>query len=327
MATALVVGHLLAAWAITLSGILLALAVLAWVAGQWSRRTSWPESFHAPLRLAGAYLVLLLAAILASPDWSASWRASSEIFNFTTLALVLALIRGERTVRWLVDALILVGGGLSLAGLAQFATGFGDLERRIRGPFSHYMTFAGFLLLLDLMLVARLLERRRRDATSGPSAWLDWPVVAWGVLVLINVALFASLTRNAWVALVSALAVLVALARPKRIVFAPVVVWLFLIVAPVPVVARVLSITDLTDASSYDRICMVQAGLRMVGERPLLGVGPDQVKRIYSLYRHPTAPRLLIPHLHNSYLQLAAERGIPALAVMMALLGGRRSPR
>jgi O-antigen ligase len=105
-------------------------------------------------------------------------------------------------------------------------------------------------------------------------------------------------------------------------VLAPVLVWVFLIVAPVPVVARVLSIADLSDASSYDRICMVQAGLRMVGERPLLGVGPDRVKRIYSLYRHPTAPRLLIPHLHNSYLQLAAERGIPALAVMMALLGG-----
>jgi O-antigen ligase len=184
------------------------------------------------------------------------------------------------------------------------------------------MTFAGFLLLLDLMLLARLLERRRRDPGPGPTALLDRKWVAWFVLALINVALFGSLTRNAWVALVSALAVLVAIARPKRMVFAPAVVWVFLIVAPVPVVARALSIVDLTDASSYDRICMLQAGLRMVGEQPLLGVGPDQVKRIYAHYRHPTAPRLLIPHLHNSFLQLAAERGIPALAVMLALLGG-----
>ena len=66
---------------------------------------------------------------------------------------------------------------------------------------------------------------------------------------------------------------------------------------------------------------MAEAGLRMVGERPLLGFGPDLVKRVYPLYRHPTAPRLLVPHLHNSYIQVAAERGIPALAVLLALLG------
>jgi O-antigen ligase len=321
-ATVLVVAHLLVAWAITLSGFLLAAAVVAFAIGRWLSPQPLSASFRPPMRLAVAYLVLLLAAILASPDWSASWRSASEIFNFTTLALVLVLIRGERAVRWLVDALILSGGAIAAAGLAQIALGFGDLERRIRGPFSHYMTFAGFLLLLDLMLVARLLERRRRDAATGPTAWLDRLPLAWIVLALINTALFASLTRNAWVALVLALTVLVALARPRRMVLAPVVVWVFLIVAPVPVVARALSIADLTDSSSYDRICMVQAGLRMVGERPLLGVGPDQVKRIYPLYRHPTAPRLLIPHLHNSYLQLAAERGIPALAVMMGLLGG-----
>lgn len=82
-----------------------------------------------------------------------------------------------------------------------------------------------------------------------------------------------------------------------------------------------MSIADLTDESNYDRLCMVEAGLRMVGEHPLLGLGPDRVERRYPLYRHPTAPRRTIPHLHNAYLQLAAERGLLSLGAFLALLG------
>ena len=42
----------------------------------------------------------------------------------------------------------------------------------------------------------------------------------------------------------------------------------------------------------------------------------------YPAYRHPTAPLQRQPHLHNSYLQLAAERGIPSLLAYLWLLGG-----
>jgi O-antigen ligase len=52
----------------------------------------------------------------------------------------------------------------------------------------------------------------------------------------------------------------------------------------------------------------------MVAERPLFGIGPDLVEARYPIYRHPTAPRYTVPHLHNDLLQLAAERGLPALA-------------
>jgi O-antigen ligase len=66
---------------------------------------------------------------------------------------------------------------------------------------------------------------------------------------------------------------------------------------------------------------MIEAGLRMVSERPLLGLGPGVVRTRYTLYRHPTAPRDERPHLHNSYLQLAAEQGLLSLAAFVALLG------
>lgn len=312
--------HLLSGFAIAISNSLLGLAVLA---APWLRpRPALPAAARRPAAAAALYLLALGAAILASPEPLRSARTLSEVFTFATFFLALSWVRGERQVRWLLDAAILIGALLALSGLAQLAAGYGDLERRIRGPFSHYMTFAGFLLPLDLVLIARLLARRKAGDATGPTAWLDRPLVAWTALAAINVALFASLTRSAWLALAVALAGLCGLVRPRLLLAAPLAAMLFLAIAPVPVVARALSIADLSDESNYDRLCMAEAGLRMVGERPLLGIGPDLVKRLYPIYRHPTAPRWNVPHLHDAYLQIAAERGLPALAAFLALLGG-----
>jgi len=309
--------HLLTLWSISISNLLLGVAVL------WhlrARRPRVPAAARPVVRLAVAYLLLLVVSVVASDAPRTSARALSEIFTFATLGLTLSLVRGERAVRWLVDTLVLLGALLAVSGLAQLAFGFGDLERRIRGPFSHYMTFAGVLLVVDLLLVGRMLARRQAAAARGPSSWLDRRAVAWGALALINWALVASLTRGAWVALVAALGCVVLLRRPRLVFAAPPLAVAFLILAPLPIVARVLSIFDLTDASNYDRLCMADAGLRMVAERPLLGIGPERVEQVYPLYRDTSAPRLVVPHLHNAYLQLAAERGIPALSVFLALL-------
>ena len=313
-------GHLLTAWALGVSNALLGLALLlAPLLGPF-RRLRDPLARRL-VAFAGLYLLLLAGAVVASRDVRTSLRATTEVTSFATLGLALVWLRGERRVRALVDALILVGTAVAISGLFQVLLGYGGIDRRIRGPFSHYMTFAGTLLLLDLLLVARLLLRQERSAGRGPTAWLDRPGVAWGALVLLNLALVVSLTRSAWLAFVAALAGIAAVVRPKLLLGALPMAALFLVFAPVPVVERVISIADLRDESNYDRIGMAEAGARMVAERPLLGVGPDMVKRLYPLYRHPSAPRLLTPHLHNSYVQLAAERGLGALAAYLGLFG------
>ncbi|MGE5125907.1 MAG: O-antigen ligase family protein, partial [Betaproteobacteria bacterium] len=68
------------------------------------------------------------------------------------------------------------------------------------------------------------------------------------------------------------------------------------------------------DASSVDRYYMWQAGLDMIADRPVFGLGPGMILSSYPRYRWPEAPNPLAPHLHNNLLQFAAERGLPALA-------------
>jgi O-antigen ligase len=55
----------------------------------------------------------------------------------------------------------------------------------------------------------------------------------------------------------------------------------------------------------------------MVEARPLTGVGPDMVSRVYEEYRDPLAVEPMNPHLHNVPIQIAAERGLPALGIWL----------
>lgn len=316
----LYVSHLLGLFGLAISNGLLALALLA---APWTlprRPAVWRRG--APLLSAvGLYLLFLLAAVAASRDPAASFPALSEIFALAALPLAVLSVRGERQTRRLVDLLLLAATVFALHGLGQYFFGYGDIDRRIRGPFSHYMTFSGVLLVVDLLLVAQLVRPTPRREEDHP-CWraLAHPLFRWTALAAINLALLGSLTRGAWVAVAVAFTGLV-LARAPRLLAAYLpAAALLLLLAPVPWVARALSIVDVGDSSNYDRLCMAAAGAQMIAEQPLLGIGPDQVKRLYPLYRHPTAPRFRVPHLHNSFLQLAAERGLLSLVAFGALL-------
>ncbi|MFN7941439.1 MAG: O-antigen ligase family protein [Thermoanaerobaculia bacterium] len=309
--------HLLTLFGLALSNVFAVIAVVALPFTGPLPRREWRELRPVLLPLC-LYVLFLLAAIAASYEPLASLRETGELFVLITLPLAFVAVRGARAARWLVDAIVLVTAALAALGLFQLALGFGDIDHRIRGPFSHYMTFAGFVLLADLLLVGRWVLRP--DAPEPRSPIDRWPV-ALACFAAFQLALFASLTRNAWVGLAVALPLVVGLVRPRWLLAAIPAVALFVLLAPTPTLWRAISVIDIHDESNYDRLCMTQAGLAMVAERPLLGIGPDLVKKRYAIYRDPTAPRLRVPHLHNSYLELAAERGLLSLGAYLALMG------
>jgi len=76
---------------------------------------------------------------------------------------------------------------------------------------------------------------------------------------------------------------------------------------------------DTKQSSNLDRIRMAEAGVEIIKDYPLLGVGPANVKEVYPLYRKHDAPRFRIPHLHNNVIQLWAERGVLALVAYLFL--------
>jgi O-antigen ligase len=304
--------HLWTIFGLAISNGFLALSLLALPAA----RKGWTRLFDRSNRNLWLPLVLyaafLLVSIALSVEPDRSRPQARELFTLATLPLAFAWASRERHVRRIVDGLIVVVTGSAVWGLGQFLVGYGELSHRIKGPFSHYMTFSGALLVADLLLVAQLVCR-----SDARRSWWRWLAIG-----LLNAALVGTLTRSAWVALLAAVFVLALVHAPKAILGLVPAILVGLLLAPDAVQQRFLSIFDLRDVTNYDRLCMVEAGVRMIEERPLFGLGPESVRERYPIYRQPTAPRREVTHLHNSFLHMAAERGLTSLAAYLWLMGG-----
>ena len=302
-------GHLWTVVGIALSNFFFGGMIIATALAARGRGLPW-RRWRPILLPVGLYAACVIAAIALSRDPVASLRGGGQVLGLATLVAGLVVLRCEERVRRVVDGLTAVAALCAAYGIVQLLfLGYGDINHRIRGPFSHYMTFAGFLLMADLMLIGLMVCGRHRN------------LFRWVSLVMINLALLASLTRSAWVAFAIALTLCLAIRRPRWVwAYVPAVL-VFLTLAPVPVVHRVVSIFDLKDVSNYDRICMAEAGLLMVRDRPLTGLGPGMVREVYPVYRHPTAPRRWVPHLHNNVVHVAAEEGVPAMLAFLWLMG------
>jgi O-antigen ligase len=127
------------------------------------------------------------------------------------------------------------------------------------------------------------------------------------------VALSLTLTRGAWVGVAVGVAVLFLGKDFRLLALIPIVVVGGLLLAPPALIERAQSIFNRKDVTTVDRIAMLEAGVAIVKDYPLTGVGPDQIERVYPRYRVPDAVKPTNPHLHNVPMQIAAERGLPAL--------------
>ena len=85
-------------------------------------------------------------------------------------------------------------------------------------------------------------------------------------------------------------------------------------------VRRRQSTFNAQDPANQDRFAMLEVGARIVRDHPLLGVGPNMVPQVYEQYRPDYAVNPTNPHLHNVPMQIAAERGLPALGIWIWLM-------
>jgi len=309
--------HLLTVWGLALSNVFQGLTLL-WTMARWRHLRSSLDS----LRAAGAgplikpfvfYLAIFVASALTSYQVRTSLYELRALIGLSTLPLALLLVPGERRVRVVFDLLIWVTFALAVYGIVQYLfTDFGDLYNRIPGPFGHYMTYSGVVLLGACLVLGRVMTRRSAQRAKN-----------WLFLAAILTALGLTLTRNVWLAafVVITIAFFMRFRRWLLVYAVAVVLLLSLVATRAPQHwSRLTSIVDLEDPSNYDRLCMAEAGLHMIADRPLFGIGPGMVQHYYPIYRHPTAPRPEVKHLHNTLLQLAAERGMLSVLAYLWLM-------
>jgi O-antigen ligase len=278
-----------------------ALATLVWLVGLWrERRMPDLPPFFVPL-LVYALVTLVSAAMSSNPR--ASFVDSRQLFLLLMVPVVARFARGNRAAV-VINVIIALGAAGAVVGIVQFAMfGFDNLNNRPVGALSHYMTYSGVLMLVTGAAVARLLFHK--------GEWI-WPAIAVPALL---VALGATFARNAWVGVFVAVVSLLALRNWKLVIVAPIVAVILVAVAPASIRQRAFSMFDQNDPTSRDRRAMLKVGAGMIQDHPFFGVGPEMIQREYARYRPPDAVNPTNPHLHNVPVQIAAERGLPALFV------------
>ena len=143
------------------------------------------------------------------------------------------------------------------------------------------------------------------------------------MLPALGVAVALTFTRGAAVGACAAVALLFALKDFRLFAILPIVAAIFIVFAPGQIARRYQSMFNMNDPTVRDRYTMLRIGERMIRSHPLTGVGPNMVQRLYVDYKGsdslvgPDGVTHINPHLHNVSLQIAAERGLPALALWL----------
>ena len=288
---------------IAVAQILLTITGLLWVILYFIQRdvNKLPPWFI-PLAL---YALATLGSAAFSLNPVASFMDSKQLLLFLIVPIVCRLARGERALT-VTTIIISIGAASAIVGIVQYGIlEYDHLGRRPQGTLSHYMTYSGLLMVVSVVATARVLFHAK-DRT-------------WSALVMpaLLVALALTLTRSAWVGTCVGLSLLLVLKDFRLLAALPVLAALFFGFAPPQVTDRLYSTFDLQDPTNRDRLAMARTGVRMIQDYPLTGVGPNMVQEVYADYRDANAVQSTNPHLHNVPMQIAAERGLPALALWL----------
>jgi hypothetical protein len=289
-------------FSIGIAHALLALTMIGWVALLIveKRRPSAPR-FALPLAL---YAILTLISAALSTDATTSVIDSRQLVLLLLVPMTFDLITREWTEN-AATAIMSAGAVSGLVGIGQYAILNYNLDQRPHGTLGMYMTYSGLTMLIVCLATAQVLFARKGRT---------WPAL---IVPALAVALAVTFSRNAWIGAMSGVAVLFLLKDARLLIAFPVVAVLFFAAAPMDIQQRFASIFDPQDINRRDRLAMLEAGTRIVRDHPLTGVGPDMVLRTYPDYRTADAVLEMPPHLHNVPVHIAAERGLPALAVWL----------
>jgi len=92
----------------------------------------------------------------------------------------------------------------------------------------------------------------------------------------------------------------------------------FFVFAPLSVKKRALSVFDPHHPNNVERTYMWKAGLEMMRDYPLTGVGDMDLGELYAKYKPPEAKEQH-GHLHNNFIMFGVTLGVPGLVVFLAL--------
>jgi O-antigen ligase len=173
---------------------------------------------------------------------------------------------------------------------------------RARGFMAHWMTFSGGQTLVWCAAIPTIVVLGRR--------WfLPTLLVGTGILV--------SFTRSAWIGSAAGVLSIVGTIPRRWLLSALAPMGLIALFAAGPIQHRLAMSMEPNFTPDTGRLALLDAGLRMVRDHPLFGVGPGRIYDEFPRYHQGPLEHIFYGHLENNVLQIAAERGLICLAAFL----------
>jgi len=188
---------------------------------------------------------------------------------------------------------------------------------RAMGFFGHYVTYAEALQLIVSLALGLFICLKPKRSLTGTLLVL--------AIAGLGIALLLTVTRATWLAFLVSGFVMLLLGGSRRAILIVTVCALPLIVGGLFLLQqkRNVGFFDQKDDSIRWRETVQREGFNLLLSKPrhlLVGIGMDSIKGYAGRWGMFDNGRLPIGHMHSNFLQIALERGVPALLVWLILM-------
>lgn len=206
------------------------------------------------------------------------------------------------------------GNPLEQLGLRSWSRG---RDWRASGFFGQFVTYAEVLQLVMALTVGLFVSLSLKRSWIG--AFLIVALVGFGFALLLTV------TRASWLGCVISTLIILLLGVGKRSLIIIGVLAIPLIIAGLVVLQqkRNVAFIDQADQSTTWRETVWHEGFNLLVSKPrhlLVGVGMDSIKGHWREWGLFEGGRIPWGHMHSNLLQIALERGVPALILWLSFL-------
>ena len=189
---------------------------------------------------------------------------------------------------------------------------------RATGFYNHWVTYSEVLQLIASLALGILLALKQKKTLTGALLLL--------AIAGLIFALGMTVTRASWIGFAISAVTMLLLSASRRTILIVAACALPLVLASVVLLQQKRSIHffDQQDQSTSWRETVWKEGFALFVSKPrhlVFGVGMDSIKghwREWDLFDNGRIP---IGHMHSNLLQIALERGLPALIVWLIMLG------
>ncbi len=242
-------------------------------------------------------LIGLILSLLKSENYSASIRELLTFFQLAVLWLIVRyLVNTEKKLTILSIFAVISLSISALIGISQYVL---TPDSRITG-ISQNAAILSADLFVGFWLCFALYKRTNIFRSK----------IFWGIFLLIlTVGLLVTLSRAAYIAIIPSFIVVgLCLGKTRKAMFLLIIFIICILIFAPFTIERLSETSVIKDTATKGHLLSIKAGLNIMLDNPLLGVGIGNYDLHYLRYTNDI--RMIPRTAHNSYLAIGSEAGI-----------------